>query len=194
MVDSVTILLYCLTNRLNIITSLLLCQNKIDQTKKKRCCEMLLISALRFRCWRIETDLIESPLKLQHFSFDWLHHEIMRVTGDRSHLTKWHCPWWGNAAHIWTSFAPSLPPGFTNSHLKPLLPSTAPSLSFLLSLALTQWAISVVGGFYLCGQAGSRHGEGRFAPENYVLTGASETYNQKACSQTPKQDLKPEYA
>lgn len=38
--------------------------------------------------------------------------------------------------------------------------STALSLSFLLSLTLTQWAISVAGGFYLCSQARCRHGEG----------------------------------
>lgn len=37
---------------------------------------------------------------------------------------------------------------------------TAPSLSFLLSLTLTQWTISVVGGFYLCSQAWCRRGEG----------------------------------
>lgn len=49
---------------------------------------------------------------------------------------------------------------------------TAPSLYFLLSLTLTQWTISVVGGFYLCSQAGYRHGEGCSVPENYVLVRA----------------------
>lgn len=55
---------------------------------------------------------------------------------------------WNQRCRIWTCFAPSLPTGFTNSSFHPPSP-LAPSLSFLLSLTLTKWAISLVGGFYL---------------------------------------------
>lgn len=81
------------------------------------------------------------------------------------------------------------------------LPSTPPPphLPFLLSLTLTQWAISVVGGFYLCSQAGCRHGEGCSAPKDYVLVRAyaSERPHLRPAQPEslfpdPTQDLRPE--
>ena len=83
----------------------------------------------------------------------------------------------------------SLPP--------PLLPPTAPPRSSLLSLTLTQWTISVVGGFYLCSQAGCRHGEGRCAPEDSALVRAYASESPHLRPEQPKslfpdptQDLK----
>lgn len=84
-----------------------------------------------------------------------------------------------------------------------LLPSppspTAPTLSFVLSLALTQWAISVMGGFYLCSQAGCRHGAGCSAPEDYVLVRAYATERPhlrpvqvESLFPDPTPDLRPE--
>lgn len=83
--------------------------------------------------------------------------------------------------------------------LPPLLPpQILPYLSFL-SLTLTQWAISVVGGFYLCSQAGCRHGEGCSAPEDCVLVKvyASERPHLRPAQPEslfpdPTQDLSPE--
>lgn len=101
---------------------------------------------------------------------------------------------WNQRWCIWTCSAPSLPTDCTNScfHPSPI----APSLSFLLSLTLTQWAISVAGGFYLCSQAGCRHGEGCSAPKDCVFV---RTYARKRPLLRPAQpdpypteDLRPE--
>ncbi len=84
-------------------------------------------------------------------------------------------------------------------HKLSLLPLLPPHLPFLLSLTLTQWDVSVVGGFYLCSQAGCRHGEGCSAPEDYVLVRAYASERPHLRPEQPEslfpdptQDLRPE--
>lgn len=126
----------------------------------------------------------------------------MRLTWHRRQ--KWFCPRWGKTAQ--SAWEPEMlhldllcPFAAHRLHKLSLLPLLPPYLPVLLSLTLTHWAISVVGGFYLYSQARCRHGEGCSAPEDYRLVRvyASERPHLRPAQPEslfpdPTQDLRPE--